>query len=78
MHPVIAAAIPGAARIIAAPIIANTERDNADAQLRAEFDDRYAAALIVVVQIIAVDPATIPFPIDIAPGPVVDTAVEIQ
>jgi hypothetical protein len=46
--------------------------------LRAELDDRHAAALIVVIQIVAVDPAAIAFPIDIAPGPVIDTTVEIQ
>jgi hypothetical protein len=46
--------------------------------LRAELDDRHAAALIVVIQIVAVDPAAIAFPIDIAPGPVIETTVEIQ
>jgi hypothetical protein len=41
-------------------------------------DYRYAAALIVVIQVIAVDPAVIAFPIDIAPAPVIETSVEIQ
>jgi hypothetical protein len=78
MHPVIAAAIPRTTRIVASPIVAQTEGDDTYPQLRAELDDRHAAALIVVIQIVAVNPAAIAFPIDIAPGPAVETAVEIQ
>jgi len=78
MHPVVAAPIPRTTRVIASPIVAKTEGDDADTQLRAELNDRHAAGLIVVIQIVAVDPAAIAFPIDIAPGPVIETTVEIQ
>ena len=78
VHPVIAASIPRATRVVAPPIIAETEGNDADPQLCAELNDRHAAALIVVIQIVAVDPAAVAFPIDIAPGPAIETTVEIQ
>jgi hypothetical protein len=78
MHPIIAPAIPRTPGVVPPPIVAETEGDDAYPQLRSEFDHRNAAALIVVVQVIAVDPAAITFPVDIAPGPVIDAAVEIQ
>jgi hypothetical protein len=78
MHPVIAPAKPGAACVITAPIIADTECHDADAEPRAVFNDGHPTALVVVVQVIAVHPTAIAFPIDIAPSPVVDATVQIQ
>jgi hypothetical protein len=78
MHPVIASSIPGSAGIVAAPVVADAERDNADAEPCAVFDNRNAASLVVVVQIVTVYPAAIAFPINIAPGPIVDATVQIQ
>ena len=78
VHPVIFAAVPGPASIVTPPVIADAEGHNADAKLRAEIEHRDAAVLIVVVQIAAVDPAAIAFPIDIAPSPIVETAADVE
>jgi hypothetical protein len=78
MRPIALAVIPGAPAVITAPIVANTERNDADAKLGAKFQHRYAAAIVIVEKVIAVDPAAIAFPIDIAPGPVIQTTADIQ
>ena len=78
MHPVVTPAKPGTTGVIAAPIIAETECHDADTELRTVFNDGHAAALVIVVQVIAVHPAAIAFPIDVAPSPVVDATVQIQ
>jgi hypothetical protein len=63
--------------VVATPIIANIERHDADSQTGAKLNDRHAAVLIIVIQIIAVNPATIAFPVHIAPSPVIETTVHI-
>jgi hypothetical protein len=78
MHPVVFAAVPRPAPIIAAPVIADAERHDADPQLRAELENGHAPALIVVIQIIAVHPAAVALPVHIAPSPIVETPVHIQ
>jgi hypothetical protein len=78
VHPVIAPAEPGTARVVAAPIVTQTECHDADAELRTILDNGHATALVIVVQVIAVYPAAIAFPIDIAPSPIVDATVQIQ
>jgi hypothetical protein len=78
VHPVITSPIPRPAGVIATPIIAETECHDADAELRSILDHGNAAALVIVVQVVAVYPAAIAFPIDIAPGPIVDTTVQIH
>ena len=78
MHPIILSPVPGSPLIVAAPVIADAEGHNADTQTRAELDDGYPAVLIVVVQVIAVDPAAVAFPVHIAPGPIIETAIQRQ
>jgi hypothetical protein len=77
MHPVVASAIPGACGVIAAPIVTDAEGHDANTQTRTELNDRNAPALVVVIQIVTVDPAAVAFPIDVTPSPIVDTTVEI-
>jgi hypothetical protein len=78
MHPVVAPTVPGAAVIVAAPVIADAERDDADSQARAELKDRHAAVLVVVVEIVPVDPAAVAFPIHVAPSPIIEATVHVQ
>jgi hypothetical protein len=78
MHPIILAVIPRAAPVVAAPVIADAERHYADAELRSKFQYRHPPAVIVVKQVIAVHPAAIALPIDIAPGPIVETSADIH
>jgi hypothetical protein len=75
MPPIALPTVPGPATVVSPPVIANIERYDAESQTGAELDDRYAAVLIVVIQIIAVDPAAIAFPVHIAPSPVVEATV---
>jgi hypothetical protein len=70
--------VPRPAAIVATPIIADAEGHDTDAELRAEIQHRHTAVLIVVIQIAAVNPAAIALPIDIAPGPIVETAADIE
>jgi len=78
MHPVALSTVPGPASVVAAPVVADTERYDADSQTRAELNDGYAAVFIVVVQIIAVDPAAVAFRVHIAPSPIVETTIHGQ
>jgi hypothetical protein len=78
VHPVIFTPEPGPAAVVAPPIIADAEGHDADAELRAEIQYRDAAVLIVIVQITAVHPATIAFPVHIAPRPIIEAAAHIQ
>jgi hypothetical protein len=78
MHPITLALIPRAAPVVAAPVIADAERNHADAELRSKFQYRHPPAVVVVKQVIAVHPAAIALPIDIAPGPIVETSADIH
>jgi hypothetical protein len=61
MHPVILATVPGPSSVVAVPVVADTEGHDPDPQTRAELEDRDAAVLVVVIKIIAVDPAAVAF-----------------
>ena len=78
VHPVVLPAVPGPARVVAAPIVADAESHDADSQLRAEPQDGHAPALVVVIQKVAVDPAAVASQIHIAPTPVIQAAVDVQ
>ena len=78
MHPIVAPAIPWASGVVPSPVVAEAEGNDAEPQLRSEFYDWNTAALIIGVQVVAVNPAAIAFPVDIAPGPIIQTTVEIQ
>ena len=78
MHPVVFPPIPRPASIVAAPVVADTERHDADPQTRTELDDGNAAVLIIEEQKITVDPAAVTLPVHIAPSPVVETTVHVQ
>jgi hypothetical protein len=78
VHPVIFTTIPRPAAVVAPPIIADAKGHDADAELRAEIEHRDAAVLVVIVQIAAVDPAAVAFPVHIAPRPVIEAAAHIE
>ena len=78
MHPVTLPTVPGAAGVVAAPVVADAECHDAEPQLTAELKDGYAAALVVVVQIVAVHPASVALGVDVTPSPVIETAVHVQ
>jgi hypothetical protein len=78
MRPVALATVPRPTAVVAVPVIADAERHDADSQTRAELKDGYAAVLIIVIEVIAVDPSAIAFPIHVAPRPVIETAVYIE
>jgi hypothetical protein len=78
MRPVTLAPIPGPARVVAAPVIADAERYDADAQRRAILENRHAPALIFVIKVVAVHPAAIALKVHVAPGKIVDAAADID
>jgi hypothetical protein len=78
VHPIALPTVPWPPCIITAPVIAETECHDSDTQIRSELEYGHATVLVVVVQIIAVDPATVALPVHIAPGPIVETAVDVQ
>jgi hypothetical protein len=78
MHPVVLSTVPGPASVVAAPVVADTERHDADSQTRAELNDGHAAVFIIVIEIIAVDPAAVALRVHIAPSPIVETTVHGQ
>jgi hypothetical protein len=78
MHPVVFSPIPRPASIVAAPVIANAERHDADPQTRTELNDGNAAVLIIEEKKITVDPAAVALKVHIAPSPVVETTVHVQ
>jgi hypothetical protein len=78
VDPIGAPPVPRPADIVAAPVIAEIEGDDPDAERRARIEHGHASVLIVVVQIAAVEPTVIAFPVDIAPREIVETAVDSQ
>jgi hypothetical protein len=77
MQPIVFSTVPRAASVIAIPVVAHTECHDADPQTGPKLNDGHAAVLIVVIQIIAVNPAAVAFPVHIAPGPVIETTIYI-
>ena len=78
MHPIALSSIPRAARVITAPVIADAERDDAYPKSRPHRQYRHASLLVIVIKIIAINPAAITSPIDVAPGEIVEAAVHID
>lgn len=76
MQPKIALAIPGSSGVVPAPVVPYVEDLDTQAEPRAVGEDRHAAVLVIAVEIIGVDPAAISLPVDIAPGPIVHTAIQ--
>ncbi len=78
MHPIALTTIPGTTRVIASPIVADAEGDDADAERGADRQHRHALILIIVEKVVAVDPAAIAFPVHVAPREIVQAAVHVQ
>jgi hypothetical protein len=78
MHPVVTLAIPRPAGIITAPIIAEAERYDADPELRSILQHRNSLVLIIEEKKRAIDPAAVRPPVHIAPGPVIEAAVDVD
>jgi hypothetical protein len=77
MPPIVFSTVPGTASVIAVPVVADTECQDADPQTGAKLKDGHAAVLIIVIQVIAVNPTAVALPVHIAPGPVIETTIHI-
>jgi hypothetical protein len=73
-HPVALVAIPGAVAIIVAPIRADRERDDGQADGGAVVEERHRVALIRIAQVATVHPAAQAGQADIAPAVARDAA----
>jgi hypothetical protein len=76
--PIRAPRIPRPPDVVAAPVIAEIEGNDPDAERRARIEHGHAPVLIVVVQIAAVEPTVIAFPVHVAPREIVETSVDSQ
>src|SRR5512146_285434 len=71
-------AVPRTSGVIPPPVLSQTERHDGQAQTGTVVEDRNPSALVVEIQVIGVDPAAIALPVHIAPGPVVQTSVDVD
>jgi hypothetical protein len=78
VDPVRAPRVPGTARVVTAPVIAEIEGDDADPERGADVDHRYPPLLIVVIQVAAVEPAVVALPVHLAPREIVETSIDDQ
>jgi hypothetical protein len=76
MQPKIALAVPGSSSVVPTPVVPYAEYLDTEAKPRTVLDDRHATVLIIVVKIVGINPAAISLPVNIAPGPIVHTAIE--
>ena len=78
IDPIGAPRIPRPAHVVAAPVIAEIEGDDADPKSRAHVDHGYPPLLVVVIQIAAVEPAVVALPIHVAPREIVEASIDGQ
>src|SRR5262249_37339417 len=77
--PAVALLIPGAAHIIAAPIIPSVENDNGNSETgKSDVRQRRHFTAILEAEIFAEDPTAIAVPADVTPGFVLKTTLDID
>jgi hypothetical protein len=76
--PVRASPVPGAAAVVAVPVRPDLERHDGEPDDRTTRDDQDASVLIRVLEISGPDPASIETEGNVAPRPVIHTAVDLH